>query len=168
MKSAIRLTAFFALSLALQDTALAAESSYGNSADYQFRLSFGKGSEEYFARCSGIGSSNEVVEHKMLVDRGRTEIVRKIPGRLKFNDIVCVRDIQPQKASSIWSWRREVEKGGADKARLNASITLVSAERGELAQWNIESAWPSSLSVSHENPLQEVLVLTVEGLSLNP
>ena len=38
----------------------------------------------YFSECSGVGSENEIVEHKV-VDKTGHEVVRKLPGRL--NDL---------------------------------------------------------------------------------
>ena len=40
----------------------------------------------YFTEASGLGSEHEVIEHKIVSPEGR-EIVRKIPGRLKWGDI---------------------------------------------------------------------------------
>ena len=58
--------------------------------------------EGFFTECSGLGSEHEVIEHKV-VKEGK-EIVMKIPGRLKWENIVLKRGIM--KNMDIWNWRK--------------------------------------------------------------
>ena len=46
----------------------------------------------YFTEVSGLGSESEVMEHKVVNEKG-IEIVKKIPGRLKWGDITLKRGI---------------------------------------------------------------------------
>ncbi len=46
----------------------------------------------YFTEASGIGSEHEIVEHKV-VDESGHEMVHKIPGRLKWQDVTLKRGI---------------------------------------------------------------------------
>ncbi|MCK6565174.1 MAG: phage tail protein, partial [Dehalococcoidia bacterium] len=62
----------------------------------------------YFTEAAGLGSENEVVEHKVTGKDGK-EIVRKIPGRLKWGDITLKRGITTN--LDFWDWRRMVEQG---------------------------------------------------------
>ena len=57
---------------------------------FNFRLELEGSIAGYFTECSGVGSEHEIVEHKVVDDNGH-EIVRKIPGRLKWQDISLKR-----------------------------------------------------------------------------
>ena len=120
----------------------------------------------YFTECSGIGSENELIEHKVVDDKGR-ESVHKIPGRLKWQDITLKRGITNN--MDIWDWRDMIVNGQVDDARRNGSIIMYNQALEEVARWNFERAWPlkvsgpSMKSDSNEFGIEE-LVLTHEGL----
>lgn len=120
----------------------------------------------YFTECSGIGSEHEVVEHKVVDDKGR-ERVMKIPGRLKWENITLKRGITDN--MDIWNWREQVVQGKVDDARRNGSIIMFDQSLTEVARWNFENAWPVKVSGpavkadSNEFGIEE-LVLTHEGL----
>jgi phage tail-like protein len=115
---------------------------------------------EIFAECSGLGSQNEIVEHRILDPRGN-EVIRKIPGKLKYNDITCKRSVTARDA--LWDWRKQVEDGQVDSARLNGWIILIDLKGIEIARWQFSRGWPSSLKLSDKD-FREELVLTVEDL----
>ncbi|NOZ06897.1 MAG: phage tail protein [Chloroflexi bacterium] len=96
----------------------------------------------YFTECSGLGSEHEVIEHKV-VDKGK-EIIMKIPGRLKWENITLKRGITDN--MDIWDWRKKVEDGDVDSARSNGSIVMFDEHLSEIARWNFESAWPVKVS----------------------
>lgn len=120
----------------------------------------------YFTECSGIGSEHEVIEHKVVDEKGR-ESIQKIPGRLKWQDVTLKRGITDN--MDIWDWREEVVQGQVDSARRNGSIVMFNQALDEVARWNFENAWPlkvsgpSMKSDSNEFGIEE-LVLTHEGL----
>ena len=93
----------------------------------------------YFTECSGLGSETETVEHKVVNENG-VEVVMKIPGRLKWENIVLKRGITSD--MEIWAWRKEVEDGKVADARTNGSITMLDQTLTEVARWNFENAWP--------------------------
>lgn len=97
----------------------------------------------YFTECSGVGSESEVIEHKVVNDKGM-EIVQKIPGRLKWQDVTVKRGITAD--MQIWDWREMVEKGQMDQARKTCSIVMFDRNYEEVARWNFENAWPSKVS----------------------
>ena len=97
----------------------------------------------YFTECSGLGSEHEVIEHKIVDDRGR-EIIQKIPGRMKWQDVSLKRGIT--KAMDIWDWRKMVEDGDVEGARRNGSIVMFDQELKEVARWNFERGWPVSVT----------------------
>lgn len=97
----------------------------------------------YFTECSGIGSENEVIEHKVVNDKGM-EIVQKIPGRLKWQDVTLKRGVTQD--MQVWDWRELVEKGQMDQARKTCSIVMFDRNYEEVARWNFENAWPSKVT----------------------
>ncbi len=97
----------------------------------------------YFTECSGIGSENEVTDHKV-VDKSGREIIRRIPGRLKWTDISLKRGITSN--LQIWKWRDEVVKGDMSKARHDITITMMDRMYKPVAIWNFNKAWPSKVS----------------------
>ena len=120
----------------------------------------------YFTECSGLGSENEVIEHKVVDKRGK-EITQKLPGRLKWENIVLKRGITD--SMDIWDWRKKVEEGKVDEARANGSIVMMDQHLNPVARWNFENAWPvkvsgpSMKSDSNEIGIEE-LTIAHEGL----
>jgi phage tail-like protein len=121
----------------------------------------------YFTECSGIGSEHEIVEHKVVTDKG-VEVVQKIPGRLKWQDVTLKRGITQD--MQIWDWRAIVEKGEVVKARKTCSIVMFDRNYKEVARWNFENAWPSKVTGpsvkadSNEFGVEEV-TLVHEGMT---
>lgn len=109
---------------------------------FHFQLDLGGVVAGYFTEISGLGSENEVVEHKVV--EGGKQKVQKIPGRLKWGDITLKRGITAQ--MDIWTWRKQVEDGMVDAARTNGSIIMLDQELTPVAQWDFENAWPSKVS----------------------
>ncbi len=98
----------------------------------------------FFTEISGIGSEHEIIEHKVMTATGQ-EAVKKIPGRLKWNDITLKRGITSN--MDVWLWRKQVETGGILNARYNGTITMLGVDgTTPVAQWNFENAWPSKVS----------------------
>lgn len=97
----------------------------------------------YFTECSGIGSENEIVEHKV-VDESGHELVQKIPGRLKFQDITLKRGITAD--MQAWAWRALVEQGKMGDARSNMSIIMMDRDYTDVARWDFINAWPSKVT----------------------
>ena len=120
----------------------------------------------YFTECSGLGSEHETIEHKVVTEKGQ-EVVLKLPGRLKWDNITLKRGITS--SMDIWDWRETVVQGQVDDARRNGSIVMFNQSLEEVARWNFESAWPLKVSGpsmkadSNEFGIEE-LVLTHEGL----
>lgn len=115
----------------------------------------------FFTECSGLGSEHEVVEHKVVNEKGK-EIVMKIPGRLKWEDIVLKRGITS--SMDIWDWRKEVEDGKVDGARCDGSITMFNQSLEPVAQWNFERGWPKK--VTGPQPKSDSNEIGVEELTI--
>ncbi len=120
----------------------------------------------YFSEANGIGSEHELIEHKV-VDSSGHEIVKKIPGRLKWSDITLKRGITS--AMDFWDWREDVIKGNLKTARMNVSITMLSRTYEPVAIWHLSNAWPSKVTGpvmkadSNDIGVEEV-VLVHEGM----
>ena len=116
----------------------------------------------YFTECSGLGSEHEVIEHKVVDDKGK-EFIMKIPGRLKWENITLKRGITDN--MEIWDWRKKVEEGNVDSARANGSIVMFDQHLSEMARWDFENAWPlkvtgpSVKSDSNEIGIEEMTIV---------
>jgi phage tail-like protein len=97
----------------------------------------------YFTECSGLGSEHEVIEHKIVDERGK-EVMQKIPGRLKWENVTLKRGITDN--MDIWDWRKMVEDGDVEGARANGSIVMFDQHLEERARWNFENGWPIKVS----------------------
>ena len=93
----------------------------------------------FFTECSGLGSEHEVIESKVVTEKG-SEVVMKIPGRLKWENITLKRGITSN--MDIWTWRKEVESGKVETARRDGSVIMFDQELKEVARWNFLRAWP--------------------------
>lgn len=118
-----------------------------------------------FRECTGLGSENEVVESKASGPKGEF-IIKKIPGRMKWNNITLKRGITD--SMDMWQWRKLIEKGEIEQARKNGSIVMFSTSGKEMARWDIVNAWPSKLTGPTANATNnevaiEELELTHEG-----
>ena len=120
----------------------------------------------YFTECTGIGSEHEIIEHKV-VDKQGHEVVRKIPGRMKWQDITLKRGITSD--LQIWKWRETVIQGKMADARKPISITMLTRDYQPVAIWHFTNAWPSKVTgptmKSDSNDIGvEELVLVHEGM----
>jgi len=96
-----------------------------------------------FRECSGLGSENEVVEYKASGQKGEY-VVKKVPGRMKWNNITLKRGITD--AMDMWDWRKLVEEGKIDDARKNGAIVMFNQAGDAIARWEFVNAWPSKLT----------------------
>lgn len=110
---------------------------------FNFEIDVAGKAKGYFSEVSGISSENEVTEMK-IVSGGYKEIIRKLPGRLKWGDITLKRGITAN--MDFWKWRQEVENGNVQQARANCTITMYDQAATPVAKWNLVSAWPSKLT----------------------
>jgi phage tail-like protein len=110
---------------------------------FNFALDLSGAIQGYFTEVSGIGSENEVIDHKVVTKKG-VEVIQRIPGRLKWGDIVLKRGITSN--MDLWDWRKQVEDGKVTDARKNGSIVMFDQSSKEVARWNFVNAWPSKIS----------------------
>lgn len=98
--------------------------------------------EAIFTEVSGLDSENEVIEHRV-TGKGGNVVVYKIPGALKWSNIVLRRGITDDK--KLHDWRDKIEKGLVEGNRKNATITLYSPDQKPVAKYTIKAAWPCKL-----------------------
>jgi phage tail-like protein len=96
----------------------------------------------FFTEISGLGSETEVAEH-LVVTPGGQQVVKKVPGRLKWSDITLKRGITSD--MMLWDWRQMVENGNVEGSRRNGSVVMFDQSGGEIARWNFEKGWPSKI-----------------------
>ncbi len=110
---------------------------------FSYALDLGGKVKGYFTECSGLGSEHDVVEHKVVDEKGR-QMVKMVPGRIKWDKITLKRGITD--AKDIWDWRKKVEDGQVEAARIDGSIIMMDQELKPVARWNFEGGWPSKVS----------------------
>ena len=96
-----------------------------------------------FRECSGLGSETELVETKEAGPKGAT-VYRKVPGAMKWENITLKRGITD--SMEIWKWRKKVEKGDVQGARMNGSIIMYDSQNREVARWNFVQGWPRKVT----------------------
>jgi phage tail-like protein len=128
---------------------------------FNFALDVGGAIKGYFTEVGGIGSESEVVEQKVVSEKG-VEVVLRIPGRLKWGDITLKRGITSN--MDLWDWRQKVEDGKVKDARKNGSVVMFDRELKEAARWNFVNAWPSK--ISGPSPKADSNEIGVEELTL--
>lgn len=115
----------------------------------------------FFTECSGLGSEHEVIEHNVVNEKG-VEVVMKVPGRLKWENIVLKRGITSN--MDIWDWRKEVEDGKVNDARRDGSITMFDQELSPVARWEFKSGWP--VKVTGPQPKADSNEIGIEELTI--
>jgi phage tail-like protein len=108
-----------------------------------FTLDMGGKVSGAFRECTGLGSENEVVEEKSSGPDGKL-VLKKIPGRMKYNNITLKRGITS--SMDMWDWRKLVEEGNITSARIHCSIIMHSQDGVAMARWDLTNAWPSKLT----------------------
>lgn len=110
---------------------------------FNFAINVGGKIKGYFTEVSGLGSEHDIIEQKVVTEKGQ-EVIFKIPGRLKWGDIVLKRGITSN--LDMWKWRKQVEDGDVKGARMNGSIVMYDQSLKEVARWNFLSGWPSKIT----------------------
>jgi phage tail-like protein len=98
----------------------------------------------YFTEVSGLGSESEIVEHKIIAKGAKESLIRKIPGRLKWGDITLKRGIT--KNMDFYKWRKQVEEGKVESARLDGTVIMYDQNLNPVASWEFYKAWPSKIN----------------------
>jgi phage tail-like protein len=118
-------------------------------------------SGELFSECSGLGSSSDIEEQKIVTDKG-VVAWQMSPGALRWNSITLKRD--SLSGTQIWQWRKSVEDGKLTDAIKSGTIVMLGSNSAkEYARWTFRNGWPAKLSF--DEGVQE-LVIVHDGLEL--
>jgi len=118
----------------------------------------------FFSGCSGIGSSHEIIEHKMAEKGAKEPTIQKIPGRLRWSDVTLSRGLTVD--MNLHAWRQDVIDGRMDQARKKCTITMLDQSARPVATWDLLNAWPSGLIVNQKaggDPVIEEMTVTYEA-----
>lgn len=121
-----------------------------------------------FTECSGLETSNEIIEHREVDNTGKQKIT-KLAGMLKVNDITLKRGMSGD--TYFYDWRQQVVDGQINVARKDGSIILQDSMDQEIARINFVRGWPSKYKSSDfkstDNSVAiEELTLAVEDIKL--
>ena len=95
--------------------------------------------EGVFREVSGLDSETEVIEARV-TGKGGNIIVHKVPGALKWPNIVLRRGVTDDKR--LHEWRDKIEKGQVEANRRNGSVTLYAPDGAAVARYNFKNGWP--------------------------
>jgi phage tail-like protein len=133
---------------------------------YHFYLELDGIAEAQFRECSGLDSESNIIEYKE-AGKGGTTVIKKVPGELKWSNIVLKRGVTGD--MKLWQWRKQIEDGAVDSARKNGSIVLYDQKNSEIARYNFEYGWPSKitgpqLNANNNDIAIEEVTIAHEGL----
>ena len=133
---------------------------------YHFYLELDGLVEAQFRECSGLDSESNIIEFKE-AGKGGVTVIKKVPGELKWSNIVLKRGVTGD--MKLWEWRKQVEDGDVVKARKNGSIVLYDQRNSEIARYNFEAGWPSKitgpqLNANNNDIAIEEVTIAHEGL----
>ncbi|MGA1871566.1 MAG: phage tail protein [bacterium] len=137
---------------------------------YNFKVTVG--AEAYrsgsFRECSGLDSSNDVIEYRDGTDA--KNYIMKMPGLGKYSNITLKYGVI-ETDSALWTWILNT-RNGTDYAnmRKDVSITLVDDEGTDKIEWTLENAWPTKwtgagLNATGNEVAIESIELAHEGIS---
>jgi phage tail-like protein len=129
--------------------------------NFRFRVEIEGIQQAGFRECTGLGSHIEVVEFREGTDVAGG--VRKIPGRVRYPDIVLKWGVTTSR--ELYDWHLAVINGQLQ--RKSGSIVLLDSERQEVLRWNFSGAWPSkwdgpTLNAMSNDVAIESLTITCE------
>lgn len=118
-----------------------------------------------FSEASGLTTDTDVIEYRDGTEPQAT--VRKLPGLMKYTNIVLKRGFTQNRA--LWEWRKKVIDGKTSRA--SGSIVLLDEGREEALRWNFREGWPCkwegpALNGKTSEVALETLEICHEGLSL--
>lgn len=87
--------------------------------------------------------------------------VRKVPGLIKYSNIVCKRGITNN--LELFNWFKTITEGKINSNRKNVSILLLDEEGNEASRWNFVNVWPTKYDAPDLNATgSEIAIETLE------
>jgi phage tail-like protein len=117
-----------------------------------------------FKSLSGMDSETEVVE---FLEGGDSGVIRKLPGRTKYSNIVLKRGIIDSAQNDLWNWRKNIIDGVPD--RRDGAIILMRRDGSEVLRYEFFEAFPVvwrgfSLDAGGSDVAVEEIALAVERI----
>jgi phage tail-like protein len=91
--------------------------------------------------------SHGVVEHVVTDEHGH-EIVRKIPGKLSWENVDFYVNAADDVSDTMLAWRDDVVSGNIADARMYVKFVGLDEDSNVLFEWNLANAWPSAVSTA--------------------
>jgi phage tail-like protein len=118
-----------------------------------------------FSEVSGLSQDSPPIEYREGNEKHGT--TRKLPGLIKYNNIVLKRGWTKDKV--LWEWRKQVIDGKTD--RRHGSIVLLDEARQPALRWNFREGWPNkwegpALNGKTSEVAIETLEICHEGLEM--
>ena len=134
--------------------------------NFNFVVDLGLGDEVHFAEVELPGAEIETIEYREGAER--TNASRKLPGRVRYGNVVLRRGVTGSLA--LWQWFRETSQGR--QVRRDVTVTLLDEARNPVQQWRFRDAWPtkydpSDLNAKGNEVLIETLELAVESIEVD-
>jgi len=118
-----------------------------------------------FSEVSGLSTDTNVIEYREGNEQHGT--TRKLPGLMKYSNIVLKRGYTANKA--LWDWRKKAIDGTTQ--RTAGAIILLDEARRPALRWNFREGWPSKwegpgLNGKTSEVAIETMEIAHEGLEL--
>jgi phage tail-like protein len=115
-----------------------------------------------FSECSGFASHVEVIEYR---EGGDPNTVRKLPGKVSYQDITLKRGLTS--SSELYDWHASALNPPIQ--RKNGSVVVLDDTLAERVRWNFTGAWISkwdgpALSGKGNDVAIETLTISCERL----
>lgn len=130
---------------------------------YNFKLIIQGVTEGHFTECIGLGVKVEAIKYR---EGGNNQVVRRIPGRVEYDDVTLRYGLTDSR--DLWDWLMTAVNGEVE--RKNVSVAMLGPEGSEeVLRWDLINAWPSEWrgapldALSHEMAI-ESLVLVFDRL----
>jgi len=119
----------------------------------------------YFMSLEGLEIDVDVVEHLVVNEKGQ-QVVRKLPGRLRYGDVKLKKGYLAN--STLNDWIESVVLGNVD--RRNITITLLDPSYKAIRRWNCSDCWPKAwkmgkLSGKGSNTLLEEFTFVMDSFT---
>ena len=118
-----------------------------------------------FSEVSGLTTDTNIIESREGNEKHGT--TRKLPGLMKYNNIVLKRGWTKDKG--LWEWRKKAIDGKTE--RKSGTICLLDEARQPALRWNFREGWPSkwegpALNGKTSEVAIETLEIAHEGLEM--
>ena len=106
----------------------------------------------------------DVIEYR---EGGEANTVRKLPGRIHFENLILVRGVTG--STALYDWWRTVVDGQV--ARRNVVVVLQDEAHNPVMRWIFRRAWPvryqsSALNAKGNETVMETLEIAHEGMEV--